>query len=281
MILIADSGSTKTDWRLIGAAGISQCQTTGINPYFQSSGDISQLLRQELSPKLDLSGVTAVHFYGAGCAAPEKADTVRMALQEELEKAEIHVGTDMLGAVKALCGNEPGIACILGTGSNSCYYDGTAIMENVPSYGYLFGDHGSGANIGKRLVQAWVDGKLPPELKKRFEERSGNAREQILENVYRKPFPNRFLAAYSKFVFQHLSHPFMVALVKESFHAFFSTQVEKYAAHKNVPVHAVGSVAFFYHAILKSVAEEKGITMGRILETPIAALTLYHQESLQ
>jgi glucosamine kinase len=278
MVLIADSGSTKTDWRLIQDGQIRPFRSEGINPFFQDDEQISGMLKQDFAPALGNTVIKEVHFYGAGCAVAEKALIVEKALKNCFGQAEIRVATDILGAARALCGSEKGVACILGTGSNSCYYDGDKITDNVPSFGYLFGDHGSGADIGKTLVQLWADGELPPELRQRFEERQGNSRENILERVYRQPFPNRFLAAYSKFVFQHLAHPFMTELVKNCFHRFFETQVEKYSFDKRTPVHATGSIAFYFNSVLKNVAEERGIQMGTIVEAPIAALTLYHLE---
>ncbi len=282
MILIADSGSTKTDWRLIQAEEkIRPVQTAGINPFFQDKNTIKIILQDSLIPAIaiDAKEVKQIYFYGAGCSTADKKQEVAGALSELFIHAGVHIETDMLGAARALCGKEAGIACILGTGSNSCYYDGTTITENTPSFGYLFGDYGSGAHIGKTLIQQYFDKQLPADLQKNFEARKENTRELMLENVYKKPFPNRYLAGFSKFVFQNKEHPYCIDLLKKCFHLFFEKQVEQYPAHKKVPIHAVGSVAYYYNSIVKAVAEERGLNMGTIIETPIAALTLYHLEN--
>ena len=279
MILIADSGSTKTDWRLINSEQkIGHFQTVGINPYFQNKQNISDMLLQTLLPNFHSTEdkVEQIYFYGAGCSSPEKKQEVKEALNTLFGNSTIHVESDMLGAARAVCGNEAGIACILGTGSNSCYYDGTNITDTLPSYGYMFGDYGSGANIGKTLIQLYFNQQLPEDLKRNFEARKENTLENILDNVYKKPFPNRYLAGFSKFVFQNKEHPFCVELLKKCFHQFFEKQVEPYHLHKVVPIHTVGSIGYYYNTIIKNVAEERGLRMGNILETPIAALTLYH-----
>jgi glucosamine kinase len=278
MKLVADSGSTKTAWRLISIEGkIQAFQTSGINPFYSDTQEISMMLKSEIamiSPPINAEQVSELFYYGAGCSTPVKIDTVKNALAQNFLRAEISVDTDLLGAARALCGNYEGIACIFGTGSNSCYYDGKTIKQNLPSYGFMFGDYGSGAHIGKTLIQHWADNTLPEDLKRNFEARQGNTREQILDKVYRQPLPNRFLASYSKFVFQNLSHPFMSELVRSCFRKFFESQLTAYPG--NVPVNAVGSVAYYYHRIFEEVAEERNFRIGKILESPIAALALYH-----
>ncbi len=280
MILIADSGSTKTDWRLIEETGkIHPFETPGINPFFQDTPDIMTMLEKQLLPHLhgQEQEVEQFFFYGAGCGTLQKREELKALLNLMFKKAEVLVETDMTGAARALCGNESGIACILGTGSNSCYFDGKTVCDTLPSYGFMFGDYGSGAHIGKTLIERYFQGHLPPELKKNFEARRENTRENILEQVYRKPYPNRYLASFSKFVFQNKDQPYMVHLLKDCFHLFFEKQVEPYAHCRELPIHAVGSVAYYYSSLIKAVAEERELKIGNILASPIAALTLYHK----
>jgi N-acetylglucosamine kinase-like BadF-type ATPase len=191
--------------------------------------------------------------------------------------AEIHVEHDLLASARALCGSEPGIACILGTGSNSCYYDGRVVKENIPSVGYFFGDYGSAGHIGKSLIQAHFDDKLPADLKKEFAGMHDFDREFILENVYQKPMPNRFLASYGKIVGEHISHPYMISLVKKCFNDFLEYQVEKYSRYKELPINFVGSVAFNNKKLLLDVLGERGLKAGIILKSPISGLIKFHE----
>ncbi|MBL7884621.1 MAG: N-acetylglucosamine kinase [Bacteroidia bacterium] len=284
MILIADSGSTKTDWRLIDEKKqIHQFKTQGINPYFQTEEQIAEIIKLELIDKLDFALhalITQqnlnVFFYGAGCKAIDKKEIIKNALLSYFTNAAIVVESDMLAAAYALCGNKPGIVAILGTGANTCYYDGKQIVENKTSSGFILGDEGSGAHIGKTLVQAFLNDELPNELAKRFIERFKLSKEDIIDAVYRKPLPNRFLASFSKFVYQNIKEQYMIDLVTGCFHLFFNKYICKYTHNKNVIFHCTGSVAFYYSNILKAVANEKGIVVGTIVESPISALTLYH-----
>jgi N-acetylglucosamine kinase-like BadF-type ATPase len=283
MILIADSGSTKTDWRLIdGQEKIRQMSTAGINPYFQSTEEIAAsaikggLLPSFDAEKLDAAAVKEIFFYGAGCGAEAKKKTVEEALRSSFSKAQIVVETDMLGAARALCGKEPGIAAILGTGMNTCYYDGVNIIDNKPSLGYVLGDEGSGAHIGKAFIQAFLNKELPEAISKRFTERFSLSKEEILDHVYRQPYPNRFLASFSKFIYQNLKEQYIIDLVASCFHLFFEKHVCRYEKHKELQLSCTGSVAFYYSNILRAVAAEKGIALRTIVENPIAGLTLYH-----
>lgn len=282
MILIADGGSTKTDWRLIDEKKqIHQYATSGFNPYFQDTEFVHAELITHLLPNLPStipSSKGAIYYYGAGCSNPEKNAIISDALRKCFPDFTIEVTHDLLGAARALCGRNPGIAAILGTGSNSCYYDGKEIIENVPSLGYLFGDEGSGANIGKTFIKAWLTNEVPESLSKRFYERFKLQREDILDNVYKKPLPNRFLASFSKFIYQNLKEQYVTDLVVGCFNEFFDKQISKYSTHKELAFNCVGSVGFYFSNLLRGVAEQRNIRIGKIIETPIAALTLYHYE---
>lgn len=280
MILIADSGSTKTDWRLIDdTKKIHQFATQGLNPYFQTSSEISEILRSELLPQFtsQISNLTSqIYFYGAGCEADSKKEVIREALLLVFPSSIIEVNSDMLGAARAMCGSDPGIAAILGTGSNTCYYDGNKSVENVASLGFILGDEGSGGHIGKTFIQAYLNKEMPEELSKRFYERFKLSLSDILDAVYKKPMPNRFLASFSKFIYQNLKEQFVIDLVANCFEQFFDKHICKYKKHKEVKLSCVGSVAFYYSNILRAVAAKKGVNIDKIIETPIAGLTLYH-----
>jgi glucosamine kinase len=281
MILIADSGSTKTDWRLIDEhRHIHQYATQGINPYFQNEEAISVIIQQELLPQLK-SGMqqfkSEIYFYGAGCGTALKKKSVETALASHFPESVIEVNTDLLGAARALCEDKPGIAAILGTGSNTCYYDGLNIIENHASLGYILGDEGSGAHIGKLFIQAYLNKELPESIAHRFEDRFKLNKDSILDNIYKQPMPNRFLASFSKFIYQNLKEQFLIDLVATSFNELFDKHILKYE-HSHLKLSCVGSVAFYYSNILRAVALNKEVHIDKIIETPIAGLTLYHLE---
>lgn len=279
MILIADSGSTKTDWRLIDdKKQIHQYVTQGINPYFQDSDGIVTMLGNELIPQLsNISNlISQIYFYGAGCGAESKKTIVHSALSKNFPIATIIVETDLLGAARSVCGANEGIAAILGTGANTCYYDGNKIVENISSLGYVLGDEGSGAHIGKTFIQAYLNKEMPKELSNRFYERFKLSKDEILDNIYKQPMPNRFLASFSKFIYQNLKEQFVVDLVANCFEQFFDKHICKYPKHKEVKLSCVGSVAFYYSNIFRAVASNKEVNIDKIIETPIAGLTLYH-----
>lgn len=279
MLLIADSGSTKTAWRLVTKEKkILQFNCSGIHPFFMDAQEISSLLKTELCSSIGFPGadeISALYFYGTGCGNPERALPVHKALREVFSNAEIAVESDLLGAARGGCGHQQGIAVILGTGSNSCYYDGIAIAQNRPSLGFILGDEGSGAWIGKNLMSSWFYGELPVHLADSLKNRMGVNREDVLQKVYRNDFPNRYLASFSKFVFQNIKDPAMVKLVKDGFHAFFDKHILHYE-NRHAAIHATGSVAYFFGNIFTETAQSHGYTIGSITDSPIAALTLYH-----
>lgn len=301
MRLIADSGSTKTDWRLIDDENkIHQYGTDGLNPYFHGTEAISKVLKEQLIPSIKseirLSRLTRgnpsvrtlrrspfgpsekseIFFYGAGCSNIEQCEIIKSALKENFENSKIEVHHDLLGAARALCGQEKGIAAILGTGSNSCYYDGKNIVENIPALGYILGDEGSGAYLGKKFLQAYLNNELPKEIYEKFNKNFQLSKDDILTAVYNLPNPNRFLASFSKFLFQNLKHPYIAKLVYSAFEDFFDKHICKYREHKEVKMSCVGSVGFYFSKILKNVASDKGVAIDKIIKAPIAALTLYH-----
>nr|WP_320057314.1 BadF/BadG/BcrA/BcrD ATPase family protein [uncultured Bacteroides sp.] len=275
MILIADSGSTKTDWCIVDKGQlVQQVYTKGTNPFFQSEEEISNEIGSALLPQLGKYTIDAVYFYGAGCAFPDKIETVHRAISKHIN-AKIEVSTDMLAAARGLCGHQPGIACIMGTGSNSCYYDGENIVDNVSPLGFILGDEGSGAVLGKLLVGDILKNQITPALKEKFLKQFNLTPGEIIDRVYRQPFPNRFLASLSPFLVQNIEEPEIHSLILDSFKAFFKRNVMQYD-YKNNKVHIIGSVAHYYKDILFEAAVETGIELGTVIKSPMKGLIAYH-----
>ncbi len=276
MILIADSGSTKTSWRIIDADGkIEQAESQGINPYFQSTDEIQEELQTSLEP-LVASKITEIHFYGAGCNNEEKKSMIQTALIGVFGNIAIYVNTDLLAVARSLCGRESGIACILGTGSNSCYYDGEKIVHHIPPWGTWLGDEGSGSVMGRKLVVHFLNQELPDQLMSSFDTRYPDLNKTVLDQVYRKPYPNRYLGQFSKFLFDHRDDPFIYKLVFNSFQEFLERKVLKYPNALECPLHFSGSIAFYFNTILRQAAADLDLQPKIITEDPIAGLTLYH-----
>lgn len=277
MIVIADSGSSKTHWELLMPDGSSEVLTTdGINPYHQRPRDIDEILKNSKLPTI-ANTVSDVYFYGAGCNYEELKQKVRDSLASVFFDARIQVDHDLLGAARSLCHREPGIACILGTGSNSCYYDGVNIVENSPSLGYILGDEGSGAYLGQKFIQDYLYGKLPKSINDKFVEEYNLSIYQVLDSVYSKYLPNKFLASFSKFTIKYIKHPYIHGLVYSTFLDFFDNHVRSYEMCEVVETHFTGSIAFYYQDILRRVANDLGIKVGNILQSPLEGLKEYHQ----
>ncbi len=282
MILIADSGSTKTHWCLMANNGdVNEFFTDGINPFFQTTDAMQNSVSNQLLPQMGhlmwVGPVTNVFFYGAGCT-PEKIPFVTRAMQAVFKKAQVEVNSDMLGAARALLGNNPGVACILGTGSNSCQYDGEKFVKNVPALGFILGDEGSGAVLGKRLVADLLKNQLSDELKEKFLTQYNTSQADIIENVYRKPFPNRYLAKLSKFAAENIDNPQIYDLVYDHFRQFVVRNLKQYP--QELPVGFVGSIAYYYKDVLEKALNDNGIQLANILQDPIDGLREYHKKDL-
>lgn len=278
MILIADSGGSKIDWRIITDDGqILQAAAPGFNPYYQPVRDLIESIQGVIVPKVGQGTVSQVFFYGAGVSSEKNQEIVKNAFLQFFPGASIEIGWDLLAAARALCGREPGIACIMGTGSNSCLYDGNGIIGNVANLGWILADEGSGAYIGKIFLVDYLRDKLPNSLAAAFKSRYPLTREEFLEKVYQQEKPSAFLASFTRFISEHLQEPYCYKLIYNSFSDFYENNVMKYPDYKNLKVHFTGSVAFHFSNILRQVAIDKGITVKNILEGPIAGLTLYHQ----
>lgn len=281
MILIADSGSTKTDWRLIDANGVhEQIFTAGINPQYLESNQIYSIFEQELLPALKEKNPTVIYYYGAGCSSPDRNLRVEQALLKAFPNSEAHVDHDLLAAARALCGDQPGVACILGTGSNSCLYDGEKVVDNVPSLGFLMGDEGSGAYLGKMLIRAYLYRELPEELAQSLKNRYNLTKDGILDAVYYTEMPSTYLATFAKFMHEKRKDPVIHAMIYENFNEFFERHVCKYKGFTEVPINFVGSVAFHFSDTLQQVAKKYGAHIGNIIQSPSEGLIKYHQNLL-
>lgn len=276
MLIIADSGSTKTDWCIGNSKADCQIvQTGGINPFHQSSDEIGQVISSTLVPQLgDTTGFTDIYFYGAGCI-PQKAGIVKQALLQSFPQAVAEVESDLLGAARALCNKSAGIACILGTGSNSCAYDGEKITANISPLGYILGDEGSGAVLGKRLVGDCLKHQLPEDLYRDFLREYELTPAMILDKVYRQPLANRFLASLTPFLSAHKHRQEIHALLVSCFMDFFRRNVMQYE-YQGMPVHFTGSIAYYFQEEVKEAALALDISIGNILKSPMEGLADYH-----
>ena len=277
MILVADSGSTKAHWNLVADDGsISHFETMGFNPLFMDTNAIIAELERDFISKVPAEKITNVFFYGASCSSNERKAVVANALKHVFKQSEVMVDHDMLAAARALCGNKPGFAAILGTGANTCYYDGNYIVENIPALGFILGDEGSGAYIGRMIVREFIYKTLPAELSQKFYQTYQLTKDDIFAAVYSKPLPNRFLAQFATFATRNIEHPYIIAILEKAFDDFFTNHICRYDKHTEFPVGFVGSVAYYHSDILKRVATKYNVTVGTIVKEPISELTQYH-----
>lgn len=277
MIVVTDSGSTKADW--VFAASDGTCtlfQTMGLNPFFHPADQIEQVLGQELAPLADLATVEAVYFYGAGCSDDKRVGIMTEGLLRIFPNARISVDHDLLAAARATCGHEPGIACILGTGSNSCLFDGRDIQDNITSLGYLVGDEGSGSHLGKYLIRAYFYREMPAQIAERFRQEFASDKSAVLDQIYGAT-PNVYLASLATFAHKHLDTPFIRELALRSFRTFIQRHVLKYPNSQDLPVHFIGSIAYHFGDLLLEVLQEFQLTPGVILRKPIDRLVAYHR----
>lgn len=277
MILIADSGATKTDWCFgVTLSDRQTIHTEGINPFHMDQTCMEEIIRHQLIPQLPASfqpECTAIHFYGAGCL-PERTGGIVHILEHLFPHASVQVSSDLLGAARSLCQREPGIACILGTGSNSCLYDGTQIIGNISPLGYILGDEGSGAYLGKRFVGDCLKQQLPAFLAEGLMERYGLTRADILDKVYRQPQANRFLASLTPYIYEQREVPEVKEFLKDCFTAFFKRNVLLYK--RTWPVSFVGSIAWYFQEEIRESASELHLAIGRFIKSPIDELAAYH-----
>lgn len=274
--LIADSGATKAEWLLINNGKKKKIFTQGISPYFLTTTGIRDLVKEELMKKLNGVEIEQLYFYGTGCANPENANSIKKALRSNFPAAEVTVQTDLMGAARSVCGDEKGVASILGTGSNSCYYNGKRITKNSPGLGYVLGDEGSGAYLGKKVLQYYLYDTFDEDLRSRFDATYVTTPVEILDNVYKKPLPNRYLASFTLFLAENRGHYMVENIIEDGLNDFFFYHLCKYNEVWKYPVNFVGSVAYGFRDVIKELCSSYEFELGKIIKNPMDGLAQYH-----
>jgi N-acetylglucosamine kinase-like BadF-type ATPase len=276
--LLADSGATKTEWRLLGASRKKSLTTKGISPYFFTSQQIAELVAAEVTPWLGSVELGAVHYYGTGCAVPANIKLVEKGLRLGLPPvAQVEVASDLLAAARALCGNQKGIACILGTGSNSGVYNGKKITRNNPAPGFILGDEGSGAFLGKKVLQHFIYNTFDEELMHKFNLMSATDYRTILDHVYKQPWPNRYLAGFTPFLSDNRGHYMIENILEDGLSEFFYNHLYKYPETWRYPISFVGSVAWNFRDVLDELCNSFQLQLGKVLQAPMEGLVVYHK----
>ena len=276
--LIADSGATKAEWCLVNNGKKKTIFTQGISPYFLNTQEITDLLRDELAKKVRNASIDNIYYYGTGCSNPDNVRSIKKALKTVFPDAQADVQTDLMAAARALCGHEKGVVCILGTGSNSCFYNGKKIMKNSPGIGYVLGDEGSGAYLGKKVLQYYLYDTFDDDLRARFDARYVTNPVEILDNVYKKPLPNRYLASFTMFLAENRGHYMIENILEDGLNDFFFQHLCKYREIWSMPVSFVGSVAHGFKDILLDLCRSYEFEMGTILKNPMQGLVAYHKD---
>ena len=274
--LIADSGSTKCEWCLLQNGKKKIIITQGISPYFLNTTQIVLLLQNELLPKIKNQVIETINFYGTGLSNPTNIKIIKTALKHLFATATINVEHDLLAASRALCGTKKGIACILGTGSNSCYFNGKKIMKNSPGLGYILGDEGSGAYLGKKVVQYYLYNTFDEDLKARFNKRFNVTKDEILDSVYKQPLANRYLANYAIFLAENRGHYMIENVIEDGLNDFFFNHLYKYRESWTLPINFVGSIAYGFKDVLKELCSTYELELGTILKRPMDGLIEFH-----
>ncbi len=277
-ILIADSGSTKCEWCFISKGRKQIIETQGASPYFLNEAQLVEMMQKELLPSLQSKTPAEIYFYGTGCAAAANRAMVKRAIRKVFPKASIEVEHDLTGAARALCGKEKGIVVILGTGSNSGYYDGNKIKRNSPGLGYVLGDEGSGAHLGKKVLQYYLYETFDQELHDKFHRKYQIMAADILDAVYKKPLPNRYIAGFTLFLVENRGHYMIENIIEDGLWDFFSIHLSRYPESGKMPVYFTGSVAFGFQDILKDLCKNFGWRPGRFLAKPMEGLIAYHKK---
>jgi glucosamine kinase len=278
MIAIIESGSTKSDWVVLthNKEEIFRTETIGFNPHFINKKALNQELKRNKELLNIKDSIQKIYFYGAGCACAKDKKIIKKGLALFCKNATISVEHDLLGAAYSAYFGEPAIICILGTGSNSCFFDGKKTREEIPSLGYVLGDYGSGNDLGKRLLRALIENKLEPDLKTELKNNYAVSVESILDNIYKKPFPNKYLASFSPFVHKHKNHPFIQKIIYDSIKTFFDVHIISYPEAATVKINFIGSIAHYYSDTIQTVASDMALNVGQIVSRPIDRLIDYH-----
>ncbi|MFV0606968.1 MAG: N-acetylglucosamine kinase [Niabella sp.] len=276
IILIADAGSTKTEWCLLQNGKPKSIITAGISPYFLNTVQIITLLEKELAPKLKKVIPDYIFYYGTGCTNPDNKKIVKKSLQKLFSTAKIEVTHDVEAAAKGLCINNKGIACILGTGSSSCFYNGKKIITNRPGLGYVLGDEGSGAFLGRKVIQYYMYNTFDEDLRARFDASFVTSGNEILENVYKKPLPNRYLASFARFLADNRGHYMIENIIEDGLNDFFFTHLCKYREAWNYPINFVGGISYGFKDVIKELCHTYNFELGNVLQKPMKGLIQYH-----
>ena len=276
--LIADSGATKAEWSLISNGKRKTFFTQGISPYFFNTEQMAAIIQTELAAQLKNATVVHIYYYGTGCANPANARSVKAALKQVFPEATINVTHDLMAAARALCGHNKGVASILGTGSNSCYYDGKKIVKNSPGLGFILGDEGSGAYLGKKVLQYYLYNTFDDDLRSRFDAKYTTTRVEILEKVYKEPMPNRYLATFTLFLAENRGHYMVENILEDGLNDFFFNHLCKYREVWKLPVSFVGGVAFGFKDVLAELCRTYEFELGKVLKNPMDGLVEYHSE---
>lgn len=275
--LIADSGATKTEWSVLTGKKKKKLFTQGISPYLMTTDEIHKMLLKELKPKLKKEKITEIYYYGTGCNNPENVKNVRTALKETFHTAKkIKVENDIMSAAKGLCGDKKGMVVNLGTGSFCCYYNGKKIAKNSPGIGYILGDEGSGAYLGRKVIQHFLYNTFDEELMAKFNAKYATDRTDILNHVYRMPLANRYIASYALFLSENRGHYMVENIIEDSLNEFFYTHLYKYRESWLHPIHFTGGVAFAFKDVIKTLCNTYELQLGRILKNPMQGLIEYH-----
>jgi len=277
MIIIADSGSTKTNWIIADKGKVREKITTpGLNPNFSPSGHISAIVRENIKPRLEKDSRPEIYFYGSGCSDEYLCGKVREAIESITGVAHIEVHSDLLGAARGLLGNKEGIACILGTGSNSCLYDGNKIIGNIPPLGFILGDEGGGAYLGKQLLSDYLKGIMPAGVSQLFGKKYHADKDIVIEKVYRGEFPNKYIASFVVFLRDNISNSYCSKLVEEAFGEFIRRNIKFYERYDSLHISFTGSIAWYFEDILRKVLQSYQLTTGKIIKEPAAKIMEYH-----
>lgn len=276
-ILIADSGSTKCEWAYLKNGKKKTIVTQGISPYFLNESQIITLLQSELMPNLKKASIEKVFFYGTGLSNPINIKLVTKAMKFLFPPAKIEINHDLLAAARALCGTEKGVACILGTGSNSCYYNGKRIVKNSPGLGYVLGDEGSGTYLGKKVIQYYLYDTFDEDLKYRFNLKFQTSSTEILEKIYKQPLPNRYLASFAIFLAENRGHYMIENIIEDGLNDFFFTHIYKYTESWKYPIHFIGGIAFGFKDVLQDLCSTYELELGRVMQNPMDGLVKYHK----
>jgi len=276
-ILLADSGATKCEWCLIKNGKQQMVYTQGISPYFLDVGEIADLLKKELLPALKNPSVQEIYYYGTGLSNPNNVQIVRKAIKQVFPAARVYADHDMMAGARALCGNSKGVACILGTGSNCCYFNGKRILKSSPGLGYVLGDEGSGAHLGKKTLQYYLYNTFDEELRYKFDAKFVTNRVEILENTYKKPLPNRYLAGFVVFLAENRGHYMVENIIEDGLNDFFFQHLCKFNESWKYPIHFVGGVAYRFKDVLQDLCKCYEFDFGRVLKNPMEGLIEYHR----